>query len=134
MAAMPERRPFQPSASELFNDALGHMEEIVRSEIRLAQAELREEGKKAVQAGFALAAGGVLALYAGLFLLFTVVYALALALPPWLASLIVTLLVAIPSAVMIGVGIKRVKQVRLKPEKTIQTTKETVRWAKEQVK
>src|SRR6187549_1688296 len=78
--------------------------ELIRSEIRLAQAELAEKGKHA-GVGIGLFSGaGLLALYGVAGLLTTAVVALDLVLPLWLSALIVSvvLLAAAGIAAMVG--------------------------------
>jgi uncharacterized membrane protein YqjE len=84
--------------------------ELVRSELRLAQAELTEKGKHA-GVGIGLFSGaGVLALYGLAGLLTTAVIALDLALPLWLSALIVTVVVLVAAAVAALIGKKQVTQ------------------------
>ncbi len=101
--------------------------ELVRSEIRLAQAELAEKGKHA-GVGIGLFSGaGLLALYgvAGLFT--TAVIALDLALPLWLAALIVTVALFVAAGIAAVVGKKQVTQASPPtPEKAIAGAKQDV--------
>jgi uncharacterized membrane protein YqjE len=84
--------------------------ELVRSEVRLAQAELAEKGKHA-GLGIGLFSGaGLLALYGLAGLLTTVVIALDLVLPLWLAALIVTVVLFAAAAVAALLGKKEVSQ------------------------
>jgi hypothetical protein len=116
----------------VLQDIIKHIEEIIRSEIRLAKAELTQEGVSAARAAALWIAGGVLGLYAVGLLLLTVVYGLATVLTPWLSSLLVAVLVAIAAIVLIKSGSKRMKQVHVKPERTITSVKENVQWVKDQ--
>ena len=105
--------------------------ELVRSEIRLAQAELAEKGKHA-GVGIGLFSGaGLLALYglAGLFA--TAVIALDLALPLWLSALIVTVVLFVAAGVAALVGKKQVSQATpAAPKKTIDSVKRDVETVK----
>jgi hypothetical protein len=81
-----------------------------------------------------LVAGAVLGIYAlGILLLFAV-YALAGPLPDWLAALIVGVVVAIIAAVLVKVGLDRVKSVNPAPDKTIDSVKEDIQWVKQQTR
>ena len=62
------------SVSDVFQDILRNLQEMVRSEIRLAKVEIRGEAKQAVSSGVWIAAGGVAATSASIFLLWTLAY------------------------------------------------------------
>jgi cytochrome c biogenesis protein CcdA len=81
-----------------------------------------------------LAAGAVLALYALGFVLASAAQALALAMPAWMAALIVGVVLLIVSGMLLIIGRTRLKQVSPKPEKTIETMKENIEWAKDQTR
>ncbi len=122
------------SFANIVEDIVSNFQDIVRSEVRLAKAEVREEAAKAGKAGRMLGAGAVLALYALGFLLLTCVYALELAVDPWLAALIVAVIVGAAGGVMIRGGVKKMQGVHTRPEKTIDTMKENLEWAKRQTR
>src|SRR2546423_1001933 len=129
MAVQTER-----SFAELLQDIAANVQEIIRSEFRLAKTEVREEVAKARTSVSMLGAGVFIGLYALGFLLLTAVYALQLALPAWLAALIVGATVAVIAAALIAVGRRKLKQVHPLPDKTISTVKENVQWARHQVR
>jgi hypothetical protein len=122
------------SFANVLENVVGDIQEIIRAEVRLAKAEVREETVKAGRAAGMLGAGAVLALYAGGLLLLTALFALETALAPWVAALILTAMVGIAAAVLISVGRKRVKQVDPRPDKTIRTIKENVAWVRNQTR
>ena len=121
------------SLPEVIQDIVGNVQELIRSEFRLAKAETREEVSKAAKSSVMLGAGIVLAAYAVGFLLLTVMYALETTVAPWLAALIVAVGVMIIAMVAVSTGRKRMKQVHM-PEKTIETVKENVQWAKQRIR
>ena len=76
------------SFSDVVQDIIRNVQEIVRSEVRLAKAEIGEEAVKAKSSAVLLGAGAVTATYAIFFLLLMIVYGLALVMPTWAAALI----------------------------------------------
>jgi uncharacterized protein YoxC len=121
------------SVSDLVQDIFGNVQDIVRSEVRLARAEIQTEAKKTMTAGKSLIAGAVLGFYAGGLLLLAAVYGLSIVLAPWLAALVLGAFVAVLAAMLMSSGQKRLRCVK-KPEKTIRTMKEDVQWLKEQTR
>ena len=72
--------------------------------------------------------------YALGFLLFTLVMGLATVVATWLAALIVGAVLGLIALVLIATASKRLKQVNTVPERTVETMKENVQWAKNQIK
>ena len=122
------------SFSEVVESIVGNVQTIIRSEIQLAKTEVKEETDKAVRASGILVAGGLFGIYVGGFLLFTIVRALENVTPPWLASLIVAVLVGVAAFAAINAGRTRMRHVHPAPDKTIKTVKENVEWVKDQTK
>ena len=122
------------SLSDVLQDIIRNVQEIVRSEVRLAKTEIREEAAKARSSMLLLAAGAVTAIFAIVFLLLTIVYALTLVTPGWAAALIVGTVLAVVASVMLTAGVRRFKQIHPTPERTIETMKENVEWAKQLTK
>ena len=101
--------------------------ELVRSEIRLAQAELSEKGKRAGLGIGMFSAAGVLAFLGLSTLVATAVLLLALVLPAWAAGLIVAVLLFAGAGVAALVGKKEVEQAAPPaPERTIANVREDV--------
>jgi uncharacterized membrane protein YqjE len=122
------------SFAEILQDVIGNVQEIVRSEVRLAKAEMKEEAAKAKSSAMLLGVGAASAAYAVLFLLLMTVYALTLVMPNWAAALVVGGALAIVAAVAITAGMKRFKEIHPTPERTLETIKENVEWVKQQSK
>ena len=122
------------SMTELLQDIIADIQEIVRSEFRLAKAEIQEETAKVARSGIPLIVGLLLGLYALGFILLAAVHALSIVVDAWLAALIVGFGVAVISLILISVGRNRLKGVKVVPEKTIGTMKENVQWAKHQIR
>ena len=101
------------SFSDLVQDILRNVQEIVRSEVRLAKTEIGEEAVKARSSAVLLGAGAMTAIY---------------------AALVVGAALAVIATVMLATGLKRFKQIHPTPERTVETIKENVEWAKQQTK
>jgi uncharacterized membrane protein YqjE len=114
---------------ELLRELVGEGQALLRDEVRLAKAEIREEAKKATKGGAAMGAGGAV-LYAALLLLgATLVLVGATFLPAWVAALIVTALYAIAGLAALSWGKKELK--RTDPARPVEPFKEDGRWARE---
>jgi uncharacterized membrane protein YqjE len=122
------------SIGSLVNDIVGNVQEIIRSEVRLAKAEVTEELTKARRAMIWLVAGAVIATMAFGFLLLTAVYVLAHFVQPWVAALIVALGSGAIGGALAAVGASQMKRVSLPPPRTITSVQENLQWAKAQAK
>jgi hypothetical protein len=87
------------SLLDVLNDIFGNLQDIIRSEIRLAKAqvtdELRGAKSSALGVGIALLAG----VFTALFLLLSGMYALSLVMSTWGAALCIALAMAVLSVV-----------------------------------
>ena len=122
------------SVSDVFQEIRRNLQEMFRSEIRLAKVEIRGEVKRAVSSGVWIAAGGVAAMSAGIFLLWALTYALATQMSMWAATLIVALVLATAAAVLIMSGIRKAKRIQPIPERTVESVKENLEWMKQPTK
>ncbi len=84
--------------------------ELVRSELRLAQAELAQKGKKAGLGVGMFSVAGLLAFFAFGTLVATAILALAHVLPDWLAALVVAVVLLAGAGIAALVGKKEVQQ------------------------
>ena len=105
---------------------------LVRKELQLAQLEMKEKGKH-VGIGAGLFGGaGVVALYGGGALVAAIVLSLATFLEPWIAALIVAVVLFAIAGVMALTGKKQVEQgAPPAPEQAIESTKRDVDEVKE---
>src|SRR5215475_2066292 len=78
-----------PTLGALVHDLTQQVPELIRSEIRLAQAEMAEKGRRAGRGIGMFSAAGLLAFLGLSCVVATAILALAHALPGWLAALIV---------------------------------------------
>jgi hypothetical protein len=106
---------------------------LVHQELELAKAELTQKGKQAGIGAGLFGAAGAIGLLAAAALTTCFILLLDMAMPAWLAALIVAVVDAGVAAVLALRGRDRVKQaVPPVPEQTIETVKEDVQWAKTQ--
>ena len=122
------------SFADVLEDIVGNIQEIVRSEVRLAKAEISEEARNARPAGLALAAGAVFALCAIVFGLLAAVYGLSTVMPNWAAALAVSVASGLIAAVTIRAGLIHLMRIDPMPDKTMRSLKENVEWSKQQLK
>lgn len=127
---MPDNRPF----SRILHDVIDHLTEIIRSEVRLARVEVREDVAQVARAGILIVVGGALALYALGFVLLGAVYALEARVEPWASAVLVGAGVGVVGAIFLMVGRARIKRASLKPDRTIHSLQENVTWLKRQAK
>lgn len=112
---------------QLVADATHDVQGIVRSEIALAKAEVSVQVKKAGVGGGLLAGAAVILFYSVYFIFTTIAEGIqALGLPRWLSFLIVTVLMLLVAALLALLGVRKMKTVNPKPEKTIAEAQETV--------
>ncbi len=127
--------PAERSLGDLVKFVTEDLSHLVRSEIKLAQVEVTEKAK-GVGAGIgAFGAAGVLALFGLGLLLTTAVLALSLVLAPWLAALIVAVVVFAVAGVAALVGKKKVTEAAPPvPTRAVESVKEDVQEIKESIK
>jgi uncharacterized membrane protein YqjE len=121
------------SLGELFSELSRQTSTLIRQEVALAKAEMKQKGTEVGKDVGMMAAGGALA-YAGLLaLIATVIIVLAEFIPWWLSALIVSLVVLAVGGMLIQRGMSALKQTSMAPEQTIETLKEDKEWAKKQL-
>lgn len=116
----------QPSPAELISRLSEQTSRLVREEFKLARAEMTATAKQGGVGAGLLGAGGVLAAYGFAALIATAIIALALVLPAWAAALIVTAVLFIAAAIAALVGKKKVQDLSLAPERTIDSLQDDI--------
>ena len=122
------------SISDLLQEILRNLQDMVRFEIRLAKTEMREEVRHAVTSSVWLATGAVGLLSAWIFLLWTLAYALATRMPMWAATLVIAGVMAVVSGALIMGGIRRARRIQPIPDRTVESVKENLAWMKPSTK
>jgi uncharacterized membrane protein YqjE len=108
---------------------------LVRQEVELAKAELREKGKSAGIGAGMFGGAGLLGLFALGALTACLILALAIVLDAWLAALIVAAGYAAIAGVLALTGKKKVDEGGPPiPEQAIESTKEDVEWTKQRAR
>ena len=109
---------------ELVHRLTEQSSKLVHSEVELAKAELAGKARHAGVGAGLFGGSGVIALYGLGALITAVILALALALPAWLAALIVAVVLFAIAGIAALVGKKQVSQATpAAPEKTIESVK-----------
>jgi predicted phage tail protein len=129
---MPQITREDRSIGELFSQLTHDLGVLVRQEAELAKTEMTTKVSRLSGHAAALATGGIVAFVGALALVAALILGLAeIGIAPWLSALIVGALLAIAGYTMIQKGRARLKDVNLKPKRTIESLKDDVQWAKE---
>jgi len=120
---------YDHSIADLLKGTIRNFEELVRGEIALAKAELREEMHRAASGATLLAAGAAGAAIAGIFLLIAAAWGIVALFdwPVWTGFALVGVLVGAVALALLATGRKRLNAERHMP-RTVDTMKENLRW------
>jgi len=128
----PETDVRDVSLGDLVGDILADVSSLMRKEIELAKAEIRQEATKAGK-GVGMLGGATLAGYFTLlFASLTLMFVLDLIMPLSVAALIVTVLWGAGAAILAIVGRNKLREVNPVPEQTVESVKEDVQTVKGQ--
>jgi hypothetical protein len=120
----PGRDVGSASVGELIGEVTRDMSTLMRQELALAKAEVREEAAKAAKAGGMFGAAGFAGYMVLLFASIAAWQGLAEVMPSGWAALIVTVVWAAIGAVLFVMGRQRMREVNPKPERTVETVSE----------
>ena len=112
------------SVGELIGEVTRDMSTLMRQELALAKAEVREEAVKAAKAGGMFGAAGFAGYMVLLFASIAAWQGLAEVMASGWAALIVTVVWAAVGAVLFVIGRQRMREVNPKPERTVETVSE----------
>jgi len=121
------------SLGALFSRLTDDLSKLVRDEVELAKVELNGTLQQARTAGASLGAAGLLGLMAFLLLSFAAAWGLAEVVPEGVAFLIVGGVYGALALALAALGRQRLKTVKPVPEQTVETLKEDVAWARQQM-
>jgi uncharacterized membrane protein YqjE len=137
---MPEPTRGGAASQDLRDESIGDLVKqlseqtstLVRQEMRLAQAELQEKGKRAGIGAGMFGASGLVAFFGAATLIAAAVLALATAVDAWLAALIVAVVLLAVAGVAALLGKKQVEQATPPvPEQAMDSTRRGVETVKE---
>ena len=119
----------EPSIADVIKNAIRDAQDLVRSEVALAKAEVRQEVRRASVGAGLLAGAALAAVMAVIFLMTTVALAIAVLLgwPVWSGFGMVTVLVALAAGVLGYIGRKQITAARHMP-RTVDALKENIEW------
>jgi len=124
---MAEQTTDDRPVGELIQEASQQTAALVRKEFALAQLEMKEKGKRAGLGAGLFGGAGVVALYGGGALIAAVILVLATALEPWIAALIVAVVLFAVAGVLALTGKKQVDQATpTAPEQAIASSKRDI--------
>jgi len=123
----------EPSLGELLSDLSQDLTELVRQEAQLARTELHEKLSRITVDLASLAAGGVVAALGGLAFTAAIILFLVhpVGLSPWLAALVVAVVLGLAGFLMLRRGIIDLKRTDPAPRRTLETIKDDIQWVKE---
>jgi membrane protein len=125
----------EKSLSDLTRQLSEQTTALVRAEVELAKAELREKGKAAGLGAGMFGGAGALGLYALGALTACLILALATFLDAWLAALVVAAGYGAIAGILALTGKKKVEEgTPPLPEQAIESTKEDVQWTKQRAR
>jgi membrane protein len=123
----------EASVSELVQRASQQTAELVRQEMQLAQAELKQKGRQAGIGAGMFGAAGLIAFYGLAALVAAAVLGLSEAVDPWLAAIIVGAVLLVVAGIVALVAKNRTQEaLPAKPEQTMESVHDDVEHIKEQ--
>jgi MFS-type transporter involved in bile tolerance (Atg22 family) len=121
----------EASATQLLSGILADAQDLLRQQLALFRAEVREDIHKTKQAVYFLVGGLIIVHAAAIVLCFTAVYALAqanISWPLWISFGIVGGVLAIVGGVLAAVSIAKFRSFNPLPDQTVAAAQENVRW------
>jgi hypothetical protein len=124
----------QESLGSLVTGIVEDLQNIVRGELALAKAELKDEATSIGRGVAMLAAGAIVGLVAFIFLMLGVTYLINRWLTMWQSAAIVGAGLLVIAIILLMAGRSKVSNVNLTPTETIDSLKEDQEWASQQIK
>lgn len=127
----PRPRANDPSTGELIADLTSQTSRLIRDEMRLAQAELKESLKHAGTGAGLFSGTAVVAFLGAASLVAAAIAALSLALPVWAAAVIVAVVLFIASGIAALAGKKQLDQASPTPEMAVASVRNDIHEVKD---
>lgn len=124
----------EPTLGQLVGELTEDLSRLMRQELELAKAEIRQEAKKAGKAAGMLGAAGFAGYMTAVLLSLALAFGLASFMGLGWATLVVAVLWGIAGFALFSAGRSRLSKVNPKPERTIETLKEDAEWARHPTK
>ena len=120
----------QESTGSLIRGILNDLRTLIREEIALARAEMREQAGRARSAALSFGIAAAALAFGAIFLLIAIALGIAslLGWPAWTGFLIMALLLCIGGYFTLSSGRKQLASVHAMPEETVTTLKENSEW------
>jgi uncharacterized membrane protein YqjE len=116
-----------PTLGALVHDLTQQIPQLIRSEVRLAQVEMTQKGKRAGLGIGMFSAAGLLAFLGLCCIVATAILALAHAVPDWLAALIVAAVLIVGAGIAALMGKQKVQEATpAAPERALEGVKEDI--------
>jgi Putative Actinobacterial Holin-X, holin superfamily III len=122
------------SLATLLSDLAAETILLIRQEVALFKAELGEKFSRAGKGATAVAVGALVAYSGWLALVAAMVLALSLALPAWLAAMVIGILIIAIGGGLALIGKSRLDARALVPRRTIRTLREDEEWLKDRLR
>jgi len=126
-------QPPQEGIAPLLGDLLKDLQRMVRGEIALARAEVREDVSEAGKGVASMAVAAIVGLTGFIFLMLAATYVLNLWVRMWIAAGIVAVVLLVIAGILAMSAKAKLSAANLKPEQTIESMKENQEWAKQQI-
>ena len=125
----------EPALGDLFRQLAQDSATLVRQEMTLAKAELKNNVRSVARDAAMVAVGGVLALVGVVVLIAFLVVAVGDALDNyWLGALIVGVLFLLVGGLLAMSNLKKLKHEEVAPARTLETLKEDKQWLQSEIK
>ena len=120
----------QVSVSQLVSEVTADLSKLMRQEVELAKAEVKEEAGRAGKSAGLLGGAGVAGYFALLFGSLAVLFGLAVVMHTAWAALLVAAVYGVVGGVLYSRGRAGLKTLSPAPTQTVETLKEDVQWVK----